>query len=41
MASRAVAMTTMAASATAPLPEGVRAVNDFGVKGGGNDGRRA
>ena len=29
-------------SATAPLPEGVRAVNDVGVKGGGvDDGRRA
>ena len=33
---------TSAASATAPLPYGVRAVEDLGLKGGGgNDGRRA
>ena len=31
-----------AASATAPLPEGVRAVDDFGLNSGGDDdGRRA
>ena len=50
MASMAAAMTTAggpattsAASATVPLPEGVRAVDNFGLKGGGggNDGRRA
>ena len=35
-------MTTSATSATAPLPEGVRAVDDFGLKGGGgDDGRMA
>ena len=33
---------TLAASATAPLAEGVRAVDNFGVKGGGvGDGMRA
>ena len=31
---------TLAASATAPLPEGVRAVDDFDVKGGGGDDSR-
>ena len=48
-ASRAAAVTTAggpattsAASATAPLPAGVRAADGFGLKGGGgNDGRRA
>ena len=35
-------MTTSAASATAPLPAGVRAVDDFILKGGGgDDGRTA
>ena len=33
---------TSAASATVPLPAGVRATNNVGLKGGGgNDGRRA
>ena len=32
--------TTSAASATAPLPEGVKAVDDFELKGGGDDDSR-
>ena len=46
-ASRAAAVTTaggpattMADSASTPLPEVVRAVDDFGVKGGGSDDDR-
>ena len=31
---------TLAVSATAPLPEGLRAVDDFGLKGGGGDDSR-
>ena len=33
--------TTSAASATASLPEGARAVNDVDLTGSGDDGRRA
>ena len=35
-------VTTSAARATAPLPEGIRAANNVGIKGvGGDAGRRA